>query len=281
MRPLLPVLICTALLAACEDGRLDLAIADAPVDGATAVVVRFTGVTLEHEDGESERIDFNPPRDIDLFRLQGGDSELLLSDAGLPSGTYRRIRLRVQAGRNGGESYVETAQGRRTLYLPSNAESSLTLEGSFELPEDEKVSYTIDFDLRRSVREPEDSTADYVLRPALRIVETDRAGAIGGAVAASRVPNGCTPAVYAYTGGSVTPDDVGGSGAQPLTSTRVEAQLGSGELRYQLAFLPEGRYTVAFTCDALRDDPARNDDLRFVTQEAEVRAGRTATLNFQ
>ena len=273
-------LLLLPLVAACEDGSLDLAIADAPVDGATAVVVRFTGVELEPDEDDTERFDFNPPLDIDLLRLSGGDSQLLLDGAGLPSGTYRRIRLRVDASRGSGASYVETPQGRRLLVLPDNAGNGLTLEGSFEVPDDETAAYTIDFDLRRSIREPEDSSADYMLRPSLRIVETGRAGAISGTVAASLVTANCTPAVYVYTGASIVPDDVGGSGPQPLSSARVQIQVGSGEFRYQLAFLPAGSYTAAFTCDAALDDPAGNDEVEFIAGNVEVREGRTATLEF-
>jgi len=268
------------LFAACKDGSLDLAIADAPVDGATAVVVQFSGVGLLHQNGDELRFEFDPPRSIDLLALSGGDSELLLSDVAVEADTYKRVRLFVNASRTGGESYVDTPQGRRVLYLPDDAVSGLTLEASFDIQEREKSGYTLDFDLRRSVREPEDNSTDYVLRPRLRSVETRRSGAIGGTVAASRITANCSPAVYVYTGSSVTPDDVGGSGAQPLSSDRVRLQAGSGEYRYQVAFLPVGNYTAAFTCDAAQDDPAVNDNPRFTSRNAEVREGRTTTVDF-
>ncbi len=268
------------LFVACKDGSLDLAIADAPVDGASAVVVQFRGVGLLPASGDELRFEFDPPRNIDLLALSGGDSELLLSDVAVEAGTYKRVRLFVNASRVGGESYVDTPQGRRVLYLPGDAESGLALEGTFEIQEREKSSYTLDVDLRRSVREPEDNTTDYVLRPRLRSVETGRSGAIGGSVAASRITANCSPAVYVYTGASVTPDDVGGSGVQPISSDRVRLQTTSGEYRYQVAFLPAGNYTAAFTCDAARDDPAANDTLGFTSRNAEVREGLTTAVNF-
>ncbi len=268
------------LFTACKDGSLDLAIADAPVDGATAVVVQFSGVGLQHQNGDELRFEFDPPRSIDLLALSGGDSELLLSDVAVEADTYKRVRLFVNASRAGGESYVDTPQGRRALYLPEDAESGLTLEGTFEVQERETSGYTIDFDLRRSVREPEDNSTDYVLRPRLRSVETRRSGAIGGSVASGKITANCSPAVYVYTGSSVTPDDIGGSGAQPITSDRVRLQAGSGEHRYQVAFLPPGTYTAAFTCDAARDDPAANDSPSFTSRNTEVKEGRTTTVNF-
>ncbi len=44
-----------------QTGQLSLAIGDAPVDGASAVVVVFTGIEL-HSNGATRTIDFATPR---------------------------------------------------------------------------------------------------------------------------------------------------------------------------------------------------------------------------
>lgn len=273
------------LLAGCDffsrnDGRLDLAITDAPVDDATSVIVRFTGVELRREDGEDEVFPFDPPRDIDLLALSGGDSELLLSGERLPSGRYERIRLRVASSPTTEASRIVLASGGSfPLYVPDSAKSGLDLNQDFDVSGDGRSAYTIDFDLRRSVHNPASGGIAYELRPVLRLVEDEQAGSIGGTVANAKIGSGCVPAVYVYSGNGVTPDDVDGSGTEPLSSARVLLS-GAGGYRYQVAFLPEGSYTVAFTCDAGKDDPAKNDSLNFETKNASVRAGETRTVNF-
>lgn len=262
-----------------DDGRLTLAITDAPLDGAAAVTVRFTGVELLHEDGERERFDFNPAKDIDLLALSGGDSLRLLSDERIPTGRYERIRLFVESSETSTASHVDVEGVIWPLYVPSDATGGLSLLEDFTVGDDGITAYTIDFDLRRSVHAPAQPGGAYRLRPALRLVEDDRAGVIAGSVASARLVAGCVPAVYVYNNEDVTPDDIGGNGVQPLTSAWVRA-MGDGSHRYDAAFLDEGDYTVAFTCDADEDDPSTNDTLSFTTKNATVRAQRTTTVNF-
>ncbi|MEJ2523462.1 MAG: DUF4382 domain-containing protein, partial [Gammaproteobacteria bacterium] len=80
---LLPALALAACGGSSEDnpavGTLNLKLTDSPVDSAQEVVVVFTGVELQHSDGERVSFDFcdfgNQPPDcpaIDLLALQGG-----------------------------------------------------------------------------------------------------------------------------------------------------------------------------------------------------------------
>lgn len=283
MRILLTLLMLSPLLTACDffkddEGRLDLSITDAPVDGASSIVVRIAGVDLYHEDGEQERFDFNPALDVDLLALSGGDSLRLLSDERIPEGRYERVRLRVTSSETTTDSNIVIDGATYSLYVPSDASGGLSILGDLKVEGGRRAAYTIDFDLRRSVFAPTGGGTAYALRPVLRLVEDGKAGSIGGTVADTRLVTGCVPAVYVYAGEDVSPDDVGGSGAQPLSSARVVAA--GGGHRYDVAFLPEGRYTVAFTCDAGRDDPATNDNLNFTARNVSVQAGRTASVNF-
>ena len=50
-------------------GRISLGITDAPVDGATAVVVKFTAVELKPEDGSAFTINLTPAQSVDLLVL--------------------------------------------------------------------------------------------------------------------------------------------------------------------------------------------------------------------
>jgi hypothetical protein len=275
-------------LAACSDddrgtGKLSLAVTDAPVDNATAVVVQFTGVEVKPADEGSRSFDFDTPRQIDLLALSGTDSELLLDGVVVPSGRYEWVRLKVTAVEDGiADSYIDLTDGsRHELEVPSGAQTGLKLNSGFSVPNGGEASFTLDFDLRKSVHEPMNAGDSYKLRPTLRIVDNSRIGAIAGTVDAALVPTGCTPAVYVYSGSGVTPDDVDGAAPEPLTTARVELDAGSGSYGYTAGFLSEGAYTLAYTCDAAADDPAADDTLVFsAPQSASVTAGQTTTVNF-
>lgn len=270
-------LLSVAALAGCEDGSLRLSITDAPIDNASAVVVQFSGIELRHSDGENKTIDFDPPKAIDLLRLNGGRTESLLDETGVTSGRYESLTLKISGTV---DSYIDlNGGGRVPLSIPAGAEAGLRLSGGFEVPDDDVADFTIDFDLRKSVRAPATPGNNYELRPSLRMVETEQAGHIAGTVSAALAGvSGCSGAVYVYVG-DVVPDDVGGSGAQPLSSALVR-QDGDGNYPYRLAFLPAGTYTVAFTCQAALDDPATNDDISFTRRTAAVTVNRTVTVNF-
>lgn len=274
-------------LAACDSGsstgRLSMAVTDAPVDGATAVVVQFTGVEVKPASGSARSFDYPAPRQIDLLALTGTDSELLLDGVTVPAGAYEWVRLKVDATADGvSDSYIDLSDGsRHELDIPSGDQSGLKLHGGYVVPAGGAASFTVDFDLRKSVHEPMNAEDSYKLRPTLRIVDNAHVGSIAGTVEASLVPTGCTPAVYVFTGSGVTPDDVDGAAPEPVSTAIVKLDSGSGQYRYTVGFLSEGPYTASFTCDAAADSPSANDTLAFSgTQNATVVHDMTTTVNF-
>jgi hypothetical protein len=166
-------------LGGCDDdsgtGKLSLAITDAPVDGATAVVVQFTGVEVKPADGSARSFTFDAPRQIDLLALTGTDSELLLDEVEVPAGRYNWVRLAVDADEDGvTDSYIDLDDGsRHELEVPSGAETGLKLVSGFRVPAGGEASFTLDFDLRKSVHEPMGAGDSFKLRPTLRIVDND------------------------------------------------------------------------------------------------------------
>ena len=275
-----------ALLPACNDddtGLLSLAVTDAPVDGATAVVVQFTGVEVKPAGGSARSFDFAAPRQIDLMALTGTDSELLLDGVEVPSGGYNWVRLKVDANEDGvTDSYIDLDDGsRHELEIPSGDETGLKLHSGFRVPNGGAASFTLDFDLRKSVHEPMNAGDSFKLRPTLRIVDNSRIGAIAGTVQGELVVPGCTPAVYVFAGSGATPDDVDAIDPEPVSSAMPALNAGTGDYDYTVGFLAEGAYTVSFTCNAGADNPATSDTLLFVgTQDASVAAEQTTTVNF-
>ena len=96
-----------------QTGQLSLAIGDAPVDGATEVVVVFTGIEL-HSNGGTRSIDFAAPREIDLLAYQNGATVNLLENLIVDAGEYQWMRLKVIAERNRSDgSYILFESGEQ------------------------------------------------------------------------------------------------------------------------------------------------------------------------
>lgn len=249
-------------------GTFSLAITDAPVDSATKVVVEFTGVSIKPADGRAIEFLFDEPRSIDLLQLQGNASEALVTGEQVSAGRYEWIRLHVNAVQdNVMDSYIEFDDGTQLeLNIPSGAQTGLKLVSGFTVPAGGSTDFTIDFDLRKSITNPPGVSAA-ILKPALRLVDNTRVGSITGTIATDLINSACadpainTGAVYVYAGSDVTPVDMQGTEDDPIASALVH--FAEGEYSYEVGFLLEGDYTVAYTCDALNDDPTTADDIVF------------------
>lgn len=287
---LLLLLSLVPLFAACGGGSgggnsVSLSVADAPVDGAEHVVVKFTGVVLEPGSGNPVEIDFAQPKTVDLL-TQSGTASAVLFDQPIPSGSYEQIRLLVLADGDPGNSYIQLSDGSvRGLQVPSGAQTGLKLVSGFSVPDSGVVDYTVDFDLRKAITCPGGQAPACFLKPALRLVNNSQVGNVAGIVDPSLVaPQGCTPGVYLYAGNLTAPEDANSAALasdtnQPLSS-KVPVQTANG-LEYQFTFLAPGTYTVAYTCQAAQDNPDQNDHLTFnpIKSAVTVSAGQTTSVN--
>ena len=278
-------------------GALSLQITDAAVDSAEHVYIQFSGLEIQAADGMrttlyycqdpadatktilSEAPCTTPPapKQLDLLALSGGQAETLLDNFTLPAGHYNWIRLMVDtAGTR--DSYIVVLGGaEHELDIPSGDQTGLKLNRGFNVPAGGSADFTIDFDLRKSVHLT--GNGEYILRPTLRLADNVLVGAIAGTVDAALVPGGCTPAVYVFGGSGVTPDDIDGTPADPLTTAAVKLDSSSGMYKYKAAFLEAASYTVAYTCQAALDDPAVNDALSFSGTATVSVAAKTTTVH--
>jgi len=272
-------LLLLAALAGCDQGTVQLDVGDAPVDDADRVVVQFTAVVLERSDGDDEVFGFSPPRSIDLAALTEGVTAELLGSASVKEGGYDAVRLEISASGSGTDSFVETGGIPRPLLLAAADESRLRVTRAFNVERTEETRLVLDFDLRKSVHNPDSASAPYELRPALRLVDPEAAGAVAGSVSAALAgAAGCRPAVYVYTGHTASANDEG-SALPPFASAIVRPA--GAAFFYRVAFLPAGNYTVAFTCDAAADDPEQDDATTFPnSKNVSVEENRTASADF-
>lgn len=280
-------------------GTLSLQVTDAAVDSAEHVYVQFSGLELQAAGGKRTTLYYcqdpadnsktivsdsacttNPaPKQIDLLALHGGLADTLLGDYSLDSGHYSWIRLMVDTSGTH-DSYIVLLGGAdHELTIPSGEQTGLKLNRGFDVPAGGSARFTVDFDLRKSVHVT--GTGEYMLRPTLRLVDNAMSGSIAGIVDPALVTTACTPAVYVFEGSGVTPDDIDGIAADPVTTATVKLDSNDGQYKYTAAFLETGNYTIAYTCNAAADDPAVDDTLSFTgTTTVMVTANTTTTHNF-
>src|SRR5258708_3647219 len=268
-------------------GQMTLAVGDAPVDGAQAVVVVFTGVELVPNSGNPVDITFASPKTIDLLNQSGTACAVMFSQP-IRAGDYGQIRLMVTADGNPSNSYLTLSDGTmHGLMVPSGSETGLKLVTGFTVPSSGVVDYSIDFDLRQAVICPPGQAPACILKPVERLVDNTTVGNIQGQVSNTLVPAGCTPGVYLYSGTVTAPEDMNSTAPatdtnQPLAS-KVPAATSQPPYYYQFTFLQPGSYTVAFTCQAALDNPAQADSaVKFgpIKTGITIVAKQTTTVNF-
>lgn len=272
-----------------DSGSLSLGITDAPVDSLEEVNISFTSITLNHSNGERIEIELNEEQlaeqPIDLLTLQRGNAASLIADEEVPAGEYEWIRLNVVDNQTFPDMYVVREDNGGTADLAVQSARGLQLSSGFTVPQGGSADFTVDFDLRSAITDPQGQDG-YFLRPSLRLVDNSEVGAIEGTVFSNVISNQCNEntsfngAVYVYEGQNAEPIDYNSkTDKEPLMTAAVEQPESGGELSYRAAFLTEGDYTIGYTCDA--DDPDADNDLTFTgTRNVTVSANETQTEDF-
>ena len=268
-------------------GRLTLSITDAAVDNIAEVWIEFTSIELKPAEGPSvmylfeKNIDVTQtdgsvitevveaPVSINLLDLQGSLSKDFFNGLSVPSGNYNWVRLGVNAQIDGTQdSYVVMKDGNvHELDIPSGSQTGLKINTGFTVGSNADVAMTIDFDLRKSIVM---SGSTYHLKPVLRMVENIHSGQINGSVGGDLLITGCSDllpetgnAVYVFSGADAELDDIDNQAPEPITTALLTFNASTGEYDYEVGFLPEGDYTVAYTCMADLDDPETDDVISF------------------
>ena len=256
-------------------GTLNIGLTDGPVDDAVEVVIQFTGVEVKPAGGPSEMYGLSPDAcddfatdeycSIDLLNLQGIKSTTLLEEV-VPAGEYQWVRLLVNAERTVRDSYVTLEDGQQcSLWIPSGAETGLKIVSGMTVTANGVSNYMLDFDARKSVTappglpSPADLCAqDYLLKPAVRIVDETEAGSIAGTVNpdlladdSCRDVDNLNVYVFENFDSLARADDYDGDG-DPITSAMVEWN--GTDYAYEVGYLLAGGYKLGLTCTADVDD---------------------------
>lgn len=260
-------------------GSISIAVTDAPVDDAAAVVVAMTEFELKPSGGDAFRVPVSgAPRELDLTDFTDGASATVIEDEDVPAGDYEWMRIYFDES----ASYIqlESDGAMYPLLIPSGDQTGFKLVSGFTVPVNDSVTYMLDFDVRKSVTEPPGQAGPngeprvFIMKPVVRIMNTAETGGVEGVVDATLVdlnnqrclseePPLTGNAVYAFPGHDAVLDDVAdeeSDGAEaPLTSDVVDMNDATGEFEYHLMFLMPGPYTLAFTCSAMADGASDDD----------------------
>ena len=283
-----PILLAfLALLVGCGssgggDARVPVSfsVSDAAVGELARVVVTLDRVTVNRP-GEDIVVETFPQADptlpetdtitFDLLDFQGTNRLLIIEGLMLAPGPYQNLRLEVVEA----QSFVEEADGDiRPLKTPSG---ELKL-GGFEVAGDGPQAFVVEFPLMHAMTY-NPSPARYILKPrGVRIVDVQRGVTLGGFVDVSLfgAGAGCDlkpdatdgNVVYLYEGhgldlaalGDLFDPEIDATAAAALTPP-FAAERVAADGSYLFAFLPDGRYTIAFACDAGADDPDLDDGI--------------------
>ncbi|NPU93105.1 MAG: DUF4382 domain-containing protein [Gammaproteobacteria bacterium] len=233
-------------------GELNLAITDAPVDGAEHVWITITGVKLKRTGTDEEKLVdvIGNEITVDLLALSNGTTRLLFTES-IAAGEYQWARFQLSDAR-----IVWEGGGEDDLQLPTQDE--LKTSGNFSVPSNGVAHYTVDWDLRKSIVEMGGS-GNYKLKPVLHLRDDDNVGYIQGYIDETYTVDACTgetdiPTLYVYNGHAIVPDDMGGAGVEPIASTKLPV---TGD--FYLGMLNPGNYTLAFTCNGDMDDPETDE----------------------
>jgi hypothetical protein len=254
------------------NSNFSLRITDAPIDGLENLVLQFTAVEMKLQSGAWTKYTLPAPQPIDLLALQGLKTADLLVNMPIEAGDYKQLRFIVDDAPMANRVKVKGGAWKE-MQVPNGATTGLKVVQQFTIPDDRKVNFTVDFDLRKSVK-LKGKSGNYKFKAKMKLVVDTDVGFIRGSVHPSvLMDKSCSDgdidthnAVYVYNGHNVTPGDIdedSPSNHEPVTTTMIQYDYSTGLYMFEAAFLAEGDYTIAFTCNAdseVLDDDDDGDD---------------------
>jgi hypothetical protein len=285
--PLLRLLLLSLALglAACESSLdIDLATVNRPVD-AERISVRIEAVELQDEEGGTYRIETDD-RLVDLLDFQGSELLSLVGGEEVPSARYRKLRLIFDER----DAEIQTDDGEFPIRI-SDLQPGADMDIRLSDDEDETENLLAVLDLRFSFSRQTQPDNLYRLRQVATAGRSGDLGGLQGSVDEDYVQGGACAgseeegfAMYLYRGDrrNQLSDYAADVTDSPLVSASVVRAGDEGDFSYRFRGLPQGQYTVAYTCKAELDDPFTRENT-LVFRDAflvDVEEGGTATRDF-
>ncbi len=216
---------------------ISFALTDAPVADAKNVFISIQSLAVFKEGEDWIEIPLQNATEVDLLQLQGGLSTPLAALETLAAGTYTQTRIILS---DSSPARLIGLDGQEhILKVPSGSESGLKIKQSIIVEANKKARFTIDFDLRKSLKLTGNGNGNggkYMLKPVLRLIENVQSGSISGSGSNSSV-------LCLYEAGTVK--DTNDSCDNALTSLSLNLS------SFGLKFIPAGNYAVRFFKDGL------------------------------
>ena len=265
-------------------------VSDTPVIGLASVVITIDRIILNQPGNPDVIIDRFTSDElgvmdedtitIDLLDYRGEDNLLIVGPVEVNVAEYQNLRLEILDNDINRSYAEELGGGIRPLRVPSG---ELTL-GRFEVEDSGDQTFILEFGLRKSMTY-NPGPDRYILKPrGVRIVEVGRGTTIGGAINTDFF-NGPPPCdekgdplvgnvMYIYQGIGLDATEfadnfdpaLGPDAAvnflEPFAAETVEP-----DGTYLFSYLPAGDYTLAFSCDAVDDDPDFDDGITIPSPE--------------
>ncbi len=269
---------------------------DAPIDGASEVVLHFDSMTLVNVDSSAGDAEIDLGADgsgtvaLDLLSVQGTDAAVLHT-ADVAAGSYNAVRFSFTE-----DSYIATPEGT----FPIVAQGDIEVPVSITLSADGNAEYTAEFDLRSAISG--DGSAGFTLHErGISVIADAEAASIQGTVSNDfyQHPN-CTAkanmdvgnVVMLYQGhghdlsalGDYSLSVTNSLEQSPVASAMVTANA-EGTLAYEMGYLPAGDYTLAYSCRGDIDMPDTNEGVDdgfqvLASSEVTLASGEAAQANF-
>jgi hypothetical protein len=269
-----------------DPATVSLGFSDAPIDDVQEVVLVVDTITFRRSSGDVVVETFTIPKlsltdaetfPVDLLEYPGTIRLLVITDLPMERGTYSSIVLDILDG-DVNQSYVRDDEGAKPLNAPS---SQLVLPGISVSAGAQ--SNTVEFSLGQSLLYQSSSDSYELTIEGIRVEDSD-AGSIAGSVDSSLfdLDAPCDAKadpllgnrVYLYSGinlgldnladvyTSNSSDSIPDDAIAPYAVADVVEAGGLPIRSYTFGFIPEGQYTLAFSCEAEDDDPVNYDGFR-------------------
>jgi hypothetical protein len=259
-------------------------VSDAPVEGLAAVVITIDRITLNRPGSADVVIDRFTSDElgvfdedtitVDVLDYRGEDNVLIVGPVDLNVADYQNLRLEIIED-DVTKSYVEELGGD---ILPIKVPSGELQLGGFEVEDSGDQTFILEFALRKAMTY-NPGPDRYILKPrGVRIVEVDRGTTIEGFIDPGLFDD-TSPCdvkadpfdgnvVYVYQGTGLDPGDFADDFDPALDPIAADSYLEpfasemvADDGNYVFGYLPAGDYTLAFSCEAIDDDPEFDDGI--------------------